>query len=50
MTTRGLKEEHMVRIAEWMTAAVEARDDEAGLVELREQVRQLLADFPVFKV
>ena len=47
MTTRGLKEEHMLSIAEWMITAVQARDDEARLTELREQVRLLLVDFPI---
>jgi glycine hydroxymethyltransferase len=47
MTTRGLKEEHMVRIAEWMTAAVEARDDEARLAELCHDVKVFLTDFPL---
>lgn len=47
MTTRGLKEEHMVRIADWMTTAVEARGNEVRLTELREQIRLLLVDFPI---
>jgi len=47
MTTRGLKEEHMVHIAEWMTVAVEARDDEARLAELRHDVKVFLTDFPL---
>jgi len=47
MTTRGLKEEHMVHIAEWMTVAVEARDDEARLAELCHDVKVFLTDFPL---
>jgi glycine hydroxymethyltransferase len=47
LTTRGLKEEHMARIAEWMKQAIDAREDEARLTELREEVRVFVKDFPL---
>ncbi len=46
-TTRGLREDHMARIAEWMRQAIIHRDDEAKLGELREEVRIFLSDFPL---
>lgn len=45
-TTRGLREEHMVQIAEWMRLAVENRNDAERLAELRTEVREFLARFP----
>lgn len=44
-TTRGLKEEHMEQIAEWMKQAIDARDDDAALMQLRGRVRVLLSSF-----
>lgn len=45
-TTRGLREEHMERIAEWMKQAIANRDDPTRLAELRIEVRDFLRDFP----
>lgn len=45
LTTRGLKEGDMAQVAEWMLRAIEAREDEAKLGELREQVREYLGKF-----
>jgi len=47
ITTRGLKEEHMVIIADWMKQAVDARDDESMLAKLREEVRLFVEQFPL---
>jgi glycine hydroxymethyltransferase len=47
ITTRGLKEEHMVTIADWMKQAIDARDDEATLAKLREEVRVFVEQFPL---
>ncbi len=46
-TTRGLKEEHMVLIAEWIKRAVDARDDKTELRSLRGEVKELVAQFPL---
>jgi glycine hydroxymethyltransferase len=47
MTTRGLKEEHMAKVAEWMKQAVDHRDDEAKLAELRAEVKEFVQAFPL---
>jgi glycine hydroxymethyltransferase len=49
MTTRGLKEEHMIRIAKWMAEVIDMRDDEGGLDRIRLAVRGFLADFPLYQ-
>lgn len=47
LTTRGLNEEHMEQIAEWMKQAIDARDDEATLNTLRDRVEQFVAAYPL---
>lgn len=47
ITTRGLKEEHMVTVAEWMKQAIDAREDEETLAKLREEVRVFVEQFPL---
>lgn len=47
LTTRGLKEEHMERIAEWMKQAIDARDNPERLNELRAEVLDFVQDFPL---
>lgn len=47
LSTRGLQPEHMPQIARWMRQAIEVRDDEAKLGELRSEVQALLVNFPV---
>lgn len=46
LTTRGLREEHMAGIATWMRQAIEARDDESELADIRREVVSFLSDFP----
>ena len=48
ITTRGLREEHMVSIAAWMDEAIIAatKDDEPVLERIAAEVRDLLASFP----
>jgi len=45
LTTRGLSEGHMVKIAEWMKQAIDHRDDDTVLNSLRAEVRGFLADY-----
>jgi glycine hydroxymethyltransferase len=45
LTTRGLKEEHMVKVAEWMKQAIDKREDEEALASLREEVKTFVSDF-----
>lgn len=47
ITTRGLKEDDMETIAEWMKQAIDHRDDEAALKKLREEVRVFALKFPL---
>jgi glycine hydroxymethyltransferase len=47
LTTRGLTEEHMERIAEWIKQAIDARDDEAKLNMLRNEVKTFVLQFPL---
>lgn len=47
MTTRGLKEDEMMEIADYIHAALEARNDEAALAKIRKQVTALTARFPL---
>lgn len=47
ITTRGLKEADMERIAEWMKQAIDARDDEKKLKILRGEVRTFALKFPL---
>jgi glycine hydroxymethyltransferase len=47
ITTRGLKEEHMPKLATWMKQAVDAREDEARLSTLRGEVKTFVLEFPL---
>lgn len=47
VTTRGMKEPEMKMIAGWMDAAVKNHKDDAKLAELKGEVKNLCAKFPV---
>ncbi len=47
MTTRGMKEEEMMEIADLIHAALEARNDPAGLAAVRNRVTAFTARFPL---
>ncbi len=47
LTTRGLKEEHMAQIADWMKKAIDVREDDATLETLRTEVREMLRAFQI---
>ncbi len=47
LTTRGLKEIDMVKVASWLKAAIEARDDSKKLAKLRQEVREFSRQFPL---
>ena len=47
LTTRGLTEEHMPRIASWVFDAIESRDDETRLAELKSEVTEFARHFPL---
>ena len=47
LTTRGMKEEHMVQVADWIDAAVKSHKDEKKLANLHEQITTFAKDFPL---
>lgn len=47
ITTRGLKEEHMPQIAEWMLMALKAKDDEKKLAHLKSEVVAFARQYPL---
>jgi glycine hydroxymethyltransferase len=47
MTTRGLGEEDMMQVADFIHAALESRQDEAALAALRKKVTAFTARFPL---
>jgi len=47
LTTRGLKEDQMSRIADWIKQAVENRDDDEVLTSLNAEVVRLVKQFPL---
>ena len=47
VTTRGLKEAEMVRVADFIERGVALREDEAALRKLGEEVQAFMADYPM---
>lgn len=47
ITTRGMKEEDMQNIAEWMEKAIKNKDDEKILNSLRNEVKEFCLQFPL---
>jgi glycine hydroxymethyltransferase len=47
ITTRGMREEHMARIAVWMKQAIDNHDQPDKLAELRKQVTSFALEFPL---
>jgi len=47
ITTRGLKEEHMAQIAEWISQAINNRTDEELLNKLSNEVKEFSLRFPL---
>ncbi len=47
LTTRGLKEKDMERVARWMKQAIDARKDEKKLGKLRLEVKEFVLQFPL---
>ena len=48
ITTRGLKEEHMAKVADWIDRALRNHDNETILSEVASEVKGLCGDFPVY--
>jgi len=49
LTTRGMKEAEMERIAEWIASILCSPADEAGTARIRGQVRELCSAFPLYR-
>ena len=47
VTTRGMKEPEMIKIAKWISEALENRKDKAKLAEIRAVVKELNVRFPL---
>ncbi|MGI9027837.1 MAG: serine hydroxymethyltransferase [Candidatus Saccharimonadales bacterium] len=47
ITTRGLKQAHMQQVADWMSAAIASRNDEAKLDQLAHEVKEFALQFPL---
>jgi len=48
LTTRGMKEPEMVYVAELINKAIEGRNDEKKLEEVRHEVLELTKKFPIY--
>ncbi len=48
LTTRGMKEEEMVKIAKMISTVVKNLDDETIIEKVREEVRELCEQFPLY--
>ncbi len=48
LTTRGMKEQEMRRIAAWIAKALEQRNDDAALAHIRGEVAELANQFPLY--
>jgi len=49
VTTRGMKEPEMKKIAEFMSRAIENKDNESKKKEIKEEVKKLCLEFPLYK-
>lgn len=47
LTTRGLTEEHMAQLADWMLAAIKARNDEGKLAGIKGEVVEFARAYPL---
>ena len=50
ITTRGMKEEEVKKIAGWINEAISAKGDEAKLAEIRDEVREFCLKFPIWGI
>ncbi len=48
LTTRGMKETEMGRIADWIDLAIASKNDDAKLAAIREEIRALTKQFPLY--
>ncbi len=48
LTTRGMKEEEMAKVAGWISAALESIDNESKLTDISKEVAEFSREFPLF--
>ncbi|MFA5946650.1 MAG: serine hydroxymethyltransferase [Patescibacteria group bacterium] len=48
ITTRGLKENDIVKVSEWLDRAIMAKADPAELAKIKEEVKQFMSQFPLY--
>jgi glycine hydroxymethyltransferase len=48
VTTRGLKEQDMVRVADWINRAIISKDQDKELAAIRNEVQQLCSTHPLY--
>ena len=49
LTTRGMKEPEMLRIAGWIADVVDAPTDQSGIEATRAEVEEMCAEFPIYQ-
>ncbi len=49
MTTRGLKEGEMKKVAAWIKKVIESKGNEATLASIKTEVKEICSHFPVYK-
>jgi glycine hydroxymethyltransferase len=49
VTTRGLKEEDMVKVAEWIDRAIHAKDSADSLAVIKKEVAEFMKGFPLYE-
>lgn len=47
ITTRGMKEEEMIKIADWMDRVISDRENEESLAQIKKEVVEMCSQFPV---
>jgi glycine hydroxymethyltransferase len=50
VTTRGMKEAEVKKIAGWINEAISAKGDEAKLAEIRDEVKKFCLKFPIWGI
>lgn len=50
ITTRGLKEEHVVKIVEWIDTVLSDINNEETILAVRKEINALMKEFPLFKM
>ncbi len=48
LTTRGMKQEHMLQVVQWIVQALDKRNNETELRRIEADVRAFAAQFPLF--